>query len=226
MAFYPGLYPGRLYVPDPWHTTWVPQHFPEHHYPLEHIRHALSHGISQVGHELGQIGHDFLDTNPGPHMLSPRIDTQESMKAFYIDVELPGLDSEDKMKLRWISLNTLLLKAFVERKGTPEDEVTSKEDDTGPTKELEEAVVAEKSPEIDDKDQAKSSVEKKEPAIYLTLCERRVGLYTRAFHFPVDVNHEKTTAGLKAGVLRITVPKVEEAKQVNKTVSLENNSRR
>jgi hypothetical protein len=42
------------------------------------------------------------------------------MKTFYIDVELPDLESEDKMRLRWISSRTLLVKAVVERKGTPE----------------------------------------------------------------------------------------------------------
>ncbi|KAK5203156.1 hypothetical protein LTR96_011003 [Exophiala xenobiotica] len=223
MAFYPGLYPGRLYVPDPWHTTWVPQHFPEHHYPLEHIRHALSHRIGQVGHELGQIGHDFLDINPGPHMLSPRIDTLESKKAFYIDVELPGLESEDKMKLRWIGSNTLLLEAVVGRQRTPEDEVAREDNSSQPTEE--EAAMGTQAAEVDNKDQIETW-EKKEPAVYLTLNERPLGLYARAFNFPVDVHHEKTTAKLNAGLLRITVPKMEEAKQVDKTVKVENDGRR
>ena len=61
--------------------------------------------------------------------------------------------------------------------------------------------------------------------MYLTLGERRLGLYARAFNFPVDVDHEKTTAGLKAGVLRITVPKVEDAKKVDKTVNVENENK-
>ena len=223
MAFYPGLYPSRLYVPDPWQTTWVPRHFPEHHYPFEHARHAISHGLSLVGHELSQIGHDFLDGVSGPPMLSPRIETQESNKAFYIDIELPGLENEDSMRLRWISSRTLLVKAVVERKPTPEDEVTPSEGYVGPTKE--EAAAVAQVPEIAGKDQVKSSEEKKEPAVYLTLSERHLGLYARAFNFPVDVDHGKTRAGLKAGVLRITVPRVQEADKVDKTVSVETDSK-
>ena len=161
MAFYPELYPSRLYVPDPWQTTWVPRHFPEHHYPFEHTRHALSHGLSQVGHELSQIGHDFLDGVSYRPVLSPRIDTQESQKAFYIDVELPGLESEEKMKLRWISSRTLLVKAVVERNGTPEDEVAPKEGYTRPTEE--EQTVAVQAPEIDNNDQVESSQKGKGP---------------------------------------------------------------
>lgn len=153
-------------------------------------------------------------------MLSPRIDTQESTKNFYIDVELPGLESEDKITLRWIGSRTLLVKAAVERKGTPEDEVAPKEGSVGPPQR--DAAAAAQKPEADNKAQIKSSADEKTPAVYLTLGERHIGLYGRAFDFPVNVDREKTTAELKAGVLRITVPKAEDMYKFEATVSVDN----
>lgn len=42
--------------------------------------------------------------------------------------------------------------------------------------------------------------------------ERRYGEFRRVFRLPVAVNEEKVTAEYKEGILRITVPKVAEAK--------------
>ena len=220
MAFCPGLYNSRLYVPDLYENTWIPRHFPVHHYPFEHTRHIIDHGLSKVGHELSQMGHDFFDGVSGHSMRSPCIDTQESKRAFYIDVELPGLESEDNMKLRWISSRTLLLKASLRRKGTAEDEVVLKEGYVQSANN--DAAVAAQTHEVDNKDQVKSAEEQKEPAVYLTLGERHLGLNVRAFNFPVDVDHEKTKANLKAGILRITVPKTDEVQKVDRTISVEN----
>ena len=110
------------------------------------------------------------------------------------------------MALKWISSRTLLFKAVVERKGTPEDsEVEAKPDDGN-------------------EGQAKGS-KTREQAVYLTLGERHIGLYGRALSFPVDVDHDKTTARLNAGVLRLAVPKVEAGKHVHKIVSVENDGK-
>jgi len=65
----------------------------------------------------------------------------------------------------------------------------------------------------------------KDPLAYLTLGERRLGLHARAFNFHVDVDHEKTSSALKAVVLRIKVPKVEDVKKVDKTVNVENENK-
>ena len=212
MAFHPGLYSRNLYTPDPWQTTWVPKHFPEHHYPLEHARHAVGHAFSHIAHDLAQTG--FSDHA----MISPRIDTRESKTAYYVDIELPGLESEERVQLKWVSSRTLLVQAVVERKGTPEDDV-------GPASEAVEGNGdggAVKRENDIGKQQGKSSESKKQQMVFLTLAERRIGLYGRALDFPVDVDHDATTAKLSAGVLRLTVRKVEEEKKMDKTVSVEN----
>jgi HSP20 family protein len=42
--------------------------------------------------------------------------------------------------------------------------------------------------------------------------ERRYGEFRRVFRLPLAVDEEKVTAEYKEGILRITVPKVAEAK--------------
>jgi Hsp20/alpha crystallin family len=58
-------------------------------------------------------------------------------------------------------------------------------------------------------------------SVYLTLGERRIGTYGRAFNFPVDVNHDATTAKLHAGLLRLTVPKLAADAKIDKKVSVQ-----
>src|SRR4051812_3082695 len=97
------------YLPDPWRTTLVPHHFPEHHYPLEKTRHALAGAFSAIGHTLTHP----LDEDPPIHC--PRADIQESEKFYYINVELPGVEGKEKVKLKWLSTRTLLLQAYTKR---------------------------------------------------------------------------------------------------------------
>jgi hypothetical protein len=58
--------------------------------------------------------------------------------------------------------------------------------------------------------------------VFLTVHERRIGLFARAFSFPTDVSHEKLEANLHAGLLRIKVPKKasEVTKQEHKEVAV------
>ncbi len=164
--------------------------------------------------------HDLAQTGFSDHtMISPRIDTRESKTAYYVDVELPGLESEEKVQLKWVSSRTLLVQAVVERKGTPEDDV-------GPASEAGDGDGGAVKQEADiDKQQGKGSESKKQQRVFLTLAERRIGLYGRALDFPVDVDHDATTAKLSAGILMLTVRKVEEEKKIDKTVSVENEGR-
>lgn len=171
------------------------------------------------------MGHDFMQGWADHTMLCPRVDIKESKTAYYIDVELPGLDDDAKIKLRWISSRTLLVKAVIERKATPEDGIkaTTEEKNETVSKPKEEVDDNNNSNKIDDnEEQVNKSAENKEKAVYLTLGERRLGPYGRAFGFAVDVDHEKTTARLCAGLLSLTIPKVEEGKNVPKVVSVEN----
>jgi len=169
------------------------------------------------------VGHDFFDGSYYHPVLSPRVDMQESRKVFYIDMELPGLEGVDKVALRWISSRTLLVQTTLERNGTPEDDAVPEDDTTDPADTPQPATTGASG--IENKDQNKSTQKAKNPQVYLTVSERRLGQYARAFNFPVDVNHEKSTATLKSGVLRITVYKVEDGKKIDMAVNVESGDR-
>ena len=214
-AYWPGYYPGGLYVPDPWQTTWVSKHFPEHHYPLEHTRHAIGRAITDIAHDFN---HSWVSEHS---MICPRNDVRESVTTYYIDVELPGVADEKEMTLKWLGSRTLLLKVTVTRAPTPEDGLPLKktEEDTSGTAKDEAAHPDKKHEKQGEKpaDEAQS--------VYLTLGERRVGTYGRAFNFPVDVDHDATTAKLHAGLLRLTVPKLAADSKIDKKVSVQTGER-
>jgi HSP20 family molecular chaperone IbpA len=209
MSYYPGLYTG-FYLPDPWQTTWVPQHYPEHHYPLEHTRHAISKA-------LGGIAHDFTQSLASDHaMASPCSDIRESVATFYIDIELPGLAKEDQVKLKWIGPHTLLLRAVISPATTPEDGVSVEKSEDNKSEVKGEIT---QSDEKNGQEDAKAS--ETAPRVYLTLKERRFGTFGRAFNFPVNVDHDNVTAKLYAGVLRLTVPKVPEGSKIDRYVNVQ-----
>ncbi|RMZ76737.1 hypothetical protein DV737_g4702, partial [Chaetothyriales sp. CBS 132003] len=145
-------------------------------------------------------------------MMSPRVDCRESKTKYYFDIELPGLENTEHLTLRWIGSRSLLVKAVVNRKPTPEDEAeqTSKGE------------LAKEDPAArEGKKGVNAAAANTEQKVFLTINERRIGLYGRSFTFGVDVDHDKTIAKLEAGVLKLTVPKVEEEKKVDKTVKVE-----
>jgi HSP20 family molecular chaperone IbpA len=208
MSYWPGYYPGEVYFPDPWQTTLVSKHFPEHHYPLEHTRHA-------IGRALGDFAHDLTHTwIYDQAMIRPRSDIRESKSTFYLDVELPGVAEEEQLKLKWLGSRTLLLRATVTRAATPEDGVSTKQSQ-------EDAPETTKSGTTEDTKKAEKAGAKPDEGVYLTLGERQIGTLGRAFNFPVDVDHDSVTAKLYAGVLRLTVPKVTGGSQVEKHVAVQ-----
>ena len=201
------IYSPAPFFVDPWTTTWLPHHYPLHpHHHFAHTRHALSHAFNRIGGELTQYGHPA-----GGHALQcPPIDVRESEAKFWIDVDLPGLKSrtvargvgdgkdglegqgeEEGMTLKWISARTLLLRAVIRRAPTGEEKVDKEEQE---------------------KEKAEHAGE---TGPFMTVHERKVGVFGRAFNFPVDVEHEAgTVARLENGVLRIEVRK----KKVEATV--------
>ncbi|ETN39094.1 uncharacterized protein HMPREF1541_05316 [Cyphellophora europaea CBS 101466] len=201
-------YAAAPFYTDPWTTTWVPQHYPLHHHPFEHTRHAIGHAFK----ELASFG------NPAalPHtLLCPRIDLRESPTEYCIDVELPGLKDKHDMTLKWVSTRTLLLRALVKGEDggvkTEEAEAEKKEEEEMVKKEGEE----EKPENEANGEEAKP---KEDPGYFMTVHERKTGVYGRAFNFPVDVSHDGATAELEAGVLKILVPKILDRERVDKEV--------
>jgi len=184
----PGFYTPFMY--PPLSTTYVDNTFPAHHWPLEHTRKAVGHAV-----------HDFFNVYEGQPPNTPRCDVRETLKHFYIEVELPGLQTQEQINLVWISNNSLYLKGTITRPEIPLN------DD-------------EKDPKVESKNQ-KAQME--EP-VHFHDRERGIGNFTRSFMFVVDVNRETMTAKLANGVLRIVVEKMPHEQIEQKEVKIQHAS--
>src|SRR5947209_7532296 len=103
--------PYAIYRRPDYQVTYVDETFPAHHWPFEHMRHAARHAM-----------HDILNPYVGEYAYSPRTDIHETVKKFYIDIELPGLRSKEDLNLTWTNTNTLLLRANIHRSEIHPDE--------------------------------------------------------------------------------------------------------
>ena len=195
MAYYHD-YPYPYYVPEPWRTTHVPRHFPERHFPLEHFRHA-------VGHTLANVADGVIHPwGPEQPIYNPSIDVRESKKNYYVDIELPGLDNKAKLSLTWSNSKTLLVQANLERPKVNEDEDEQAGEETT-------SATAATTPTPGNDQSTEGKDHEKGQNVALTVRERRIGSFARAFSFPTKVNHEELEAHVHAGLLRIKVPKAE-----------------
>lgn len=200
-----------LFYPDiePYPTTYVSHTYPEKGHHLHHVP------LPYMAHKLHRTFHDRdLDVH------QPKSDVRETLKNFYLEVELPGIKDKSELHLRWTSMRTLLITSKTARPEIPEEELAEvpvvKAATEGPA-----ADVKVEAPDADHHEEAKistdesrksstskaSSTTRKEP--HLTVHERLIGEVLRAFNFPVDVDRDNTHAKLDAGLLRVIIPKVE-----------------
>lgn len=184
-----------LFYPDiePYPTTYVSHTYPEKGHHLHHVP------LPYMAHKLHRTFHDRdLDVH------QPKADVRETLKNFYVEIELPGIRDKSELHLRWTSMRTLLVTSNTTRPEIPEAELA----DVPVVK-----PAAPQEPELDHQLEPRKSTStngsnpKKEP--HLTVHERLIGDVLRAFNFPVDVDRDSTTAKLDAGLLRVIIPKVE-----------------
>ena len=215
--YYNNPYPPPYFVPEPWRTTYVPRHYPETHYPLEHFRHSVSHTLSNVA---DTIIHPFEHEQP---IHNPCVDVRESKGNYYIDIELPGLESKDKLRIRWASSQTFLVETTLETPKIDEDDLAS-EEATGSAAAVGSTPQVNGPSNIGEKNNLKfdGKDDEKGKDVALTVHERRVGSFARAFSFPTGVSHEKLEATLHAGLLRLKVPKkdIDDVKPEHKEVEV------
>lgn len=176
--------------PERYRTTGVSETFETHHL-LEHSRHRLGQALRELGHPYE---HDIYN---------PCTDIRETIKHYYIEVELPGAVTED-FSLKWTNPRTLLLQAEVKRPEIKEDSAS-----VAPGAEMQQDAAASKSKDTHE-------------AIHILSPERRIGTFARAFHFNVEVDQENVEAKLQRGLLRIVVPKHESGRKEAKHVKVEN----
>lgn len=178
------------FIPPPYSTTYVNKSFPEHHLPLEHTRHKIGHAL-----------HDWWSWDEP--FRAPKADIRETLNNYYIDVELPGIQSKDQVKVKWTNNSTLLVEAIKGHIPIPEE------------KELE---AVEQPADSASKENDTKALEHR---VHSLVRERDVGKVVRAFNFPIKVNHEDMTANLQHGMLILRVPKAEETKVEHKEVEVE-----
>jgi HSP20 family molecular chaperone IbpA len=191
------------YPPDMFYTTYLHKSFPEHHYPLEHSRHRVGTFLKSLYEE--------------PPYAVPKADVRESTNTFFIDVELPGLETAERLKLTWTNSRTLMIEARLTRPPLPAAEISTSEKEEEQGSKLVEAKTA-----SNDKDGKDTMVQESGDAraVHVTVHERWQGLVERAFYFPVDVSHDGLKASLRGGLLRLTIPKVETENPINSKIEV------
>jgi len=216
------LYPEYEFHP----TTHIDHTYPERGHHLHHIPFPY----------LGQQVHRLLhDKDQDIHI--PKADVRETVSGFYIDVEVPGLKDKADITIRWTSMRTLLLTTNIQRPGIPVDEqpVPTRSSDEQPAPAKEETngtaagtgqngttITATKlNKEQETKPEEIGDDSQVAPKVHLTVHGRAIGYFQRAFNFPVDVERDKTTANLDAGLLRLTVPKVWHERVEHKSVMID-----
>ncbi|KAJ9607813.1 hypothetical protein H2200_007892 [Cladophialophora chaetospira] len=199
---------------DPYPKIHIPHTYPEKGQHLHSLHHLSS--IPYVAHNLYS---KFHDKDMDAHQ--PRTDVRETMKNFYLEVELPGVKDHEELRLRWTNSRTLLLSSRIPRPEIPEEELLEEPVvpvtpsvatiETGPPNG--EATVTTTTPAGEEHESTPNAPPTTPPKPkllppHLTIHERLIGEMLRGFTFPVDVDRDTTHAKLDAGVLRIVVPKV------------------
>lgn len=197
---------------DPYPKVNIPHTYPEKGHYFHHVPY-----LPYIAHNLHTKFHDKdLDVHV------PKTDVRETLRAFYIEVELPGVKDHQDLRLRWSTEKTLLLTSKTTRPEIVEEGeaelVATEEEVTAPTaangQEAATATVTTEAepqeptalPTVPAAEEAPTAVAAVVP--HLTIHERLIGEMVRGFTFPVEVNRDLTHAKLDAGILNIVVPKV------------------
>ncbi|KAK4938842.1 hypothetical protein LTR10_020748 [Elasticomyces elasticus] len=196
---------------EPYPTTHVAHTYPEKGHHLHHIP------IPYLVNKAHKVLHDH---DAEIHM--PKADIRETLKNFYLEVELPGIKDKSELHLRWTSTRTLLVTSKTHRPEIPESDLLEEHAETAATTATtttgtqatltpvaapgQTTAAAPAEPAQSKECHVNGSSQIKKEA-HLTVHERPIGDVMRAFSFPVDVDRDETHAKLDAGLLKIIVPK-------------------
>lgn len=151
---------------------------------------------------------------------APKFDVREQKDSYELIGELPGIDQKD-VQIEFTDSSTLVVKGRVERSdsygtGKTSGRITDAEhhEYQKPTAEDEDN---DKKKDDSSKQVSKQDEGAKEPKYKYWVAERSVGEFHRSFTFPNRVDTDNVKAGLKNGILTITVNKASEpqAKKIN-----------
>jgi HSP20 family molecular chaperone IbpA len=125
--------------------------------------------------------------NPAPEQNPnrPDVDIRDVVTGYLVEIEVPGVKSTREIAVEWISNNILVVIGSVER--TARNESLKGRDSLGDSKASEGQTYGEG----------------------LIIGERRIGPFRRYINFPVEIDADKVTAKLEAGLLILRAPKAE-----------------
>ncbi|KAK3647917.1 Heat shock 70 kDa protein 1A [Elasticomyces elasticus] len=142
---------------------------------------------------------------------NPDVDIRDSGDDYLIDIEVPGVKSTADVHLDWSSSRSFVLSGNVRRPGTAEVDESKMDDAAVNVPVQKKSTGYERNGSVSHKHNAKEEVQA--PGLpHLLAGERRVGFFKRVFTLPVEVDAEKVTAKLEAGLLSLKVPKHQSAK--------------
>lgn len=190
---------------------------------------------------LSNIFHHFAFTHPQSDsssldvprdaanniVLSPKVDLREYTSAYFLEVELPGIQKPNDIDMRWLDGSTLQIQVSI-----PKTDLEAEWGDAishdKPHKKVQSASEYEK--ECDGRNGFGGGTEKQEagarssPERLMTklwLNERRTGVYMRNFYFPIAVDTDAIQVRLRQGLLKVLVSKVDAASFETKHIKIE-----
>ncbi|KAK1043654.1 hypothetical protein LTR74_018399 [Friedmanniomyces endolithicus] len=164
-------------------------------------------------HERTHQHQPFLASLAGHHPRpqaypnAPDVDIRDAGTDCLIDIEVTGIKSAADLHLHWMGNRGFILTGDVRRPGEagPEFEGVDPKDLTGIAKR---DVTSNGKEDHDDSHRGKSFASPEALALpHLLIGERRFGFFTRVFTLLVEVEADKISAKLEAGLLSLTVPK-------------------
>lgn len=168
--------------------------------PMEIVDHPHER-LHQHNTFLGMLGRKKANQKLYPN--HPDVDLSDAVTHYIIDMELPGMIDASAIKVQKTNWRTLIISGTAARPWRKEkmEEVAAG---------LEEGKDGAPLSRVD-KSGKKSDEEDDERPPWLLVAERKIGSFRREFHFPVEVDMEKLTCTLKAGLLQVKVPKREQS---------------
>lgn len=129
----------------------------------------------------------------------PDVDVRETSNEYLVEVEVPGIKDAGEIICEWTQMKSLVVSGCINR---PPCDSQPRSPETASRKEAEGD-----GDELGTRDSKVEHRPPKQDGAFLLVGERKIGPFRRHFYFPLDVEREKLTAKLEAGLLKIRLPK-------------------